>query len=71
MFGSDWPVCTLSASYKQWVNALQSITESAGVENENKLFHDNAILIYRLNNTGALNPEPGRKITQSASHPSR
>lgn len=48
MFGSDWPVCTLSASYKQWVDALHSITQSAGVENENKLFHGNAIRVYRL-----------------------
>ena len=23
LFGSDWPVCTLSASYRQWVEALQ------------------------------------------------
>src|SRR5262249_50454098 len=25
MFGGDWPVCTLAASYKQWVAALRSI----------------------------------------------
>jgi len=48
MFGSDWPVCTLSASYKQWVNALDSITRSAGADNQQKLFHDNAVKVYRL-----------------------
>jgi L-fuconolactonase len=48
LFGSDWPVCTLSASYKQWVEALQSITHSAGKMNQQKLFHDNAIRVYRL-----------------------
>ena len=24
MFGSDWPVCTLRATYRQWVEALKS-----------------------------------------------
>lgn len=48
MFGSDWPVCTLSASYRQWVDVLLSLTRSAGEANQNKLFHDNAIRVYRL-----------------------
>jgi predicted TIM-barrel fold metal-dependent hydrolase len=48
IFGSDWPVCTLAASYKQWVEALQTITSSAGKGNQKKLFHDNAVRVYRL-----------------------
>jgi len=48
LFGSDWPVCTLSASYRQWVEALLSITRNAGAANQRKLFHDNAIQAYRL-----------------------
>jgi L-fuconolactonase len=48
LFGSDWPVCTLSASFAQWVNALRSLTESAGESNQRKLFHDNAMRVYRL-----------------------
>ena len=48
MFGSDWPVCTLSASYRQWVEALQAITQGAGAGNQRKLFHDNAVRVYRL-----------------------
>jgi predicted TIM-barrel fold metal-dependent hydrolase len=48
LFGSDWPVCTLSAGYRQWVEALHSITRSAGEANQKKLFHDNAIRVYRL-----------------------
>jgi predicted TIM-barrel fold metal-dependent hydrolase len=48
LFGSDWPVCTLSASYAQWVEALRSITQSSGEANQRKLFHDNAIRVYRL-----------------------
>ena len=47
-FGSDWPVCTLSASYKRWVETLQSLTRNAGDANQQTLFHDNAIRVYRL-----------------------
>jgi predicted TIM-barrel fold metal-dependent hydrolase len=48
LFGSDWPVCTLSASYQQWVEGLQTITQGAGEANQRKLFHDNAVRVYRL-----------------------
>lgn len=48
MFGSDWPVCTLSASYRQWLEALVSLTRGAGEVNQKKLFQANAIRIYRL-----------------------
>jgi predicted TIM-barrel fold metal-dependent hydrolase len=48
LFGSDWPVCTLSASLAQWVNTLQSLTQAAGEANQKKLFHDNAVRVYRL-----------------------
>ncbi len=48
MFGSDWPVCTLSASYRQWVEALDEITRGAGEVKQSKLFHDNALRVYRL-----------------------
>jgi predicted TIM-barrel fold metal-dependent hydrolase len=48
MFGSDWPVCTLAGSFKQWVDALQELTQAAGAENQRKLFQTNAERIYRL-----------------------
>ena len=48
LFGSDWPVCTLSASYRQWVDALLAITRGAGEANQRKLFYDNALRVYRL-----------------------
>ena len=48
LFGSDWPVCTLSASYQQWVEALKAITQGAGEVNQRKLFYDNAVRVYRL-----------------------
>ncbi|MBL8170822.1 MAG: amidohydrolase [Acidobacteria bacterium] len=48
MFGSDWPVCTLAASFQQWVEALQFLTKDAGEENQRKLFRTNAERVYRL-----------------------
>jgi len=48
MFGSDWPVCNLTASYKKWVETLLDLTHSAGEANQKKLFSENAIRIYRL-----------------------
>jgi predicted TIM-barrel fold metal-dependent hydrolase len=48
MFGSDWPVCTLSATYRQWVDALLAITRGSGEPNQRKLFYGNAERVYRL-----------------------
>ena len=47
-FGGDWPVCTLRASYSQWVDALEWIVRDRSPEFKRKLFHDNALRIYRL-----------------------
>ena len=48
MFGSDWPVCTQAASFKQWVEALMFITRDASEADRAKVFHDNAERVYRL-----------------------
>ena len=48
MFGSDWPVCNLTASYTRWVETLLALTRFAGETNQGKLFRENAIRIYRL-----------------------
>jgi predicted TIM-barrel fold metal-dependent hydrolase len=48
MFGGDWPVCTLAATYRQWVEALRAIVRARPAENQRKLFHDNALAFYRL-----------------------
>lgn len=48
MFGSDWPVCTLSASFKGWVDALWFLTRNAEETERSKLFHENARRVYRL-----------------------
>lgn len=49
MFGSDWPVCTLAASLRQWAETLMTLTKDSGEENQQKLFYGNAQRVYRLN----------------------
>jgi predicted TIM-barrel fold metal-dependent hydrolase len=48
MFGGDWPVCTLAATYAQWVAALKEIMKGRSAEEQKKLFHDNAVKFYGL-----------------------
>jgi predicted TIM-barrel fold metal-dependent hydrolase len=48
MFGSDWPVCNLTAGYTKWVETLLTLTHSTGEVNQRKLFRENAIRAYRL-----------------------
>jgi len=48
MFGGDWPVCTLAATYRQWVVALYTITSDFSESNRKKLFHDNAVKFYGI-----------------------
>lgn len=48
LFGGDWPVCTLAASLAQWVQALRDIVSNRPTTEQRKLFHDNAVKIYKL-----------------------
>jgi len=48
MFGSDWPVCTLSAPLQKWADTLLLLTRDAGEEKQRKLFYENAARVYRL-----------------------
>lgn len=48
MFGGDWPVCTLAASFSQWFDALRTVVASRPAEQQRKLFHDNAVKFYGL-----------------------
>jgi L-fuconolactonase len=48
MFAGDWPVCTLGATYRQWVDALKTIVAARPAAEQRKLFHDNAERFYGL-----------------------
>ncbi len=69
MFGSDWPVCLLAASYQQVVDACRyalgevgpaSRTQAAearpaGLRLRRKIMGENAIRFYRLDQAGLAN----------------
>lgn len=48
MFGSDWPVCTLAATYQEWVNALLWAVEDASDTERNSLFYQSASEFYSV-----------------------
>jgi len=54
MFAGDWPVCTLRASFRQWVDALKEIVRGMNMSlaDQKKLFHDNAVKFYALKDKG-------------------
>lgn len=48
VFGSDYPVLTLTSDLSGWVTALREIVAGASDDEQAKLFHRNAERIYRL-----------------------
>src|SRR5690242_13983298 len=48
MFGSDWPVCLLAASYDRVLDAFQSLLAELSDENRDRIFSKNAAEFYRL-----------------------
>lgn len=46
VWGSDWPVCTLSSTLQCWVEAALTLTAGASQDEREKLFHRNAERIY-------------------------
>ena len=48
LFGGDWPVVTMAASYHQWVTSLDQLTSHLGHGARKKLWADNARRVYRL-----------------------
>jgi predicted TIM-barrel fold metal-dependent hydrolase len=48
VWGSDWPVCTLTASLSIWAAATQAITLGCSANERERLFSANARRIWRL-----------------------
>ena len=49
MFGSDYPVCLLAASYDRVLDSFQEILTSVSDADRDKIFSQNAAKFYRLN----------------------
>ena len=47
MFGSDWPVCELAASYRQVLTAAREATAPLNAEQTRDIFSRNALLFYQ------------------------
>jgi L-fuconolactonase len=48
LFGGDWPVVTMAASYRQWVTSLDQLTSQLSPGARQKLWAANARRVYRL-----------------------
>ncbi len=48
MFGSDWPVCEVAASYAQMIGIVEDYFANFSVDEKNKLFNQNASKFYNL-----------------------
>lgn len=48
MFGSDYPVCLLAASYGQVLDSFQSLLAGLKEEDRSRIFGENAVEFYRL-----------------------
>jgi len=48
MFGSDWPVCLLAASYEQVVEVAEELTAGLTEQERDAVFGDTARRVYHL-----------------------
>jgi L-fuconolactonase len=48
MIGSDWPVCTIAASYTQVVNLVKDYVETYATEDREAALGGNAAEFWRL-----------------------
>lgn len=48
MFGSDWPVCTLSATYEEVVHIVQDYLQQFPTEIQERVLGQNAVTFYNL-----------------------
>lgn len=52
MWGSDWPVCLLAATYDVWVRAAEDLTAGCNLDERAAIFGGNAIAFYGLDVPG-------------------
>jgi L-fuconolactonase len=48
IFGSDYPVCLLAASYEQVIESFRTLLSEVSPESRDRVFAENAINFYRL-----------------------
>ncbi|WP_329788074.1 amidohydrolase family protein [Lentzea sp. DG1S-22] len=48
MFGSDWPVCLLAATYDEWLGAARELVSELSVDEQDAIFSGTARRVYSL-----------------------
>ncbi|MCX2724291.1 amidohydrolase family protein [Roseibium sp. DSM 29163] len=48
IWGSDWPVCTLAATYEKWVATTEHLLAGLSEEDARRVWFDNAVEAYGL-----------------------
>jgi L-fuconolactonase len=48
LYGSDWPVCTVAASYKDVFDIVNSYIEQFSPDDQNNILGENTVRLYRL-----------------------
>jgi L-fuconolactonase len=48
MFGSDWPVCLLAASYEQVLDAAKTLVSDLSDTDQRRIFGENALEFYQI-----------------------
>jgi L-fuconolactonase len=48
MFGSDWPVCLVAATYTQWVQVVERFVSTLTESEQEAIWHHNASRFYKL-----------------------
>jgi L-fuconolactonase len=48
LFGGDWPVAKLAASYTRWLDTARTLVSHLPLAAQTAIFHDNARRVYRL-----------------------
>lgn len=48
IFGSDWPVVTLAATFGRWIETLDDLLSGLSAEEMRKLYYENSVRFYKL-----------------------
>ena len=57
MWGSDWPVCQLQASYDEWRGAAEALTSDMSLADRDAIFGGTARDFYRICESRSKSPE--------------
>jgi L-fuconolactonase len=52
LYGSDWPVCGVCASYQRWVTVVRDFIQELSSDEQSMIMGGNCESIYRLSDTG-------------------